>query len=194
MPALIPTDQYGTITWLGLVPVGGGLASEPRGELFASFAGVEGEVHGGLTRASCSRVVAQYPRGTMIRNVRQFSLLGHEDLQAIAAGMGLARLDPALVGASMVISGLPDFSHLPPSSRLHAEGGAALVVDMQNLPCTFPAKGIEQAHPGHGARFKPAAAGRRGVTAWVEAEGALRLGQRVRLHVPDQRGWQPGFL
>ena len=103
--------------------------------------------------------------------------------------MGLASLDPALVGATMVISGLADFSHLPPSSRLQGDSGATVVVDMQNRPCTLPGPVIEAVHPGFGRAFKPAAAGRRGVTAWVEREGTFRIGERVRLHVPDQRAW-----
>lgn len=192
MPALVPTDHFGTIVWLGRVPDReAALASQAAGELRASFAGPEGEAHGGLTRPSDSRVLGLYPRGTEIRNTRQFSILSQEELDLIAAEMGLARLDPALVGASMVVAGIADFSHLPPSSRLQAEGGATLVVDMQNRPCTLPGPVIEAAHPGHGRAFKPAAAGRRGVTAWVEREGTLRLGARVRLHIPDQRPWTP---
>jgi hypothetical protein len=61
---------------------------------------------------------------------------------------------------------------------------------MQNRPCRFPAKTIESARPGHGKRFKEVAEGRRGVTAWVERPGVLRLGEGLRLHVPDQRPWQ----
>lgn len=190
MPALIPTRIEGVITWLGVVRADlQVLPSEPQSEVFASFAGVAGELHGGLTRAACSRVSQQYPRNTEIRNVRQFSVLSAEELALIAQGMGLAALDPSLLGASLVISGIPDFTHLPPSSRLQADSGATLVVDMENRPCTLPAKGIEAAHPGYGKEFKPAAADRRGVTAWVEREGVLRVGAKVRLHVPDQRAW-----
>ena len=190
MPALKPTDFEGVITWLGVVQTAlAVLPSQAEAEVFASFAGVAGEVHGGLTRASCSRVTGQYKRGTEIRNVRQFSVLSAEELALIAADMGLAVLDPSLLGASMVISGIPDFTHLPPSSRLQAESGATLVVDMENRPCTLPAKEIEAVHPGFGKKFKPAAQDRRGVTAWVEREGILRVGARLRLHVPDQRAW-----
>ena len=190
MPALAPTDHYGTLTWLGRVPDrSSALSSVPVSELMATFAGPEGEAHGGLTRASCSRVLAQYPRGTEIRNTRQFSLLGHEELAEIAAAMGVEALDPALVGATLVISGIPDFSHLPPSSRLQFESGATLVIDMQNHPCTLPGPGIDAAFPGFGRAFKPAARGRRGVTGWVEREGILRLGDRLRLHIPTQRQW-----
>lgn len=190
MPALIPTDLFGTITFLGIVrDRAARLASDPVETLAVTFAGPEGEDHGGLTRPSCSRVVAQYPKGTPIRNTRQLSLMGAEDLQAIAEKMGLPALDPALAGATMVIAGLPDFSHLPPSSRLQGEGGATLVVDMENRPCQLPARPIEDRHPGFGARFKAAAKGRRGLTAWVEREGTFRLGERIRLHIPDQPVW-----
>jgi len=42
---------------------------------------------------------------------------------------------------------------------------------------------------GFGRRFKQAAEGRRGVTAWVEREGVLRVGEMLRLHIPDQPAW-----
>ena len=190
MSALKPTQFSGTITWLGRVSNRKAkLESDPLTEIMAHFSGPEGEAHGGLTRPSCSRVLGQYPRNTDIRNTRQFAIVSAEELAAIAAQMGLENLDPALVGASMVITGIPDFSHLPPSSRLQAEGGATLVVDMENRPCTLPARPIENRHAGFGAKFKSAAKHRRGITAWVEREGLLRVGAAVRLHIPDQRGW-----
>ena len=190
MSALKPTRFTGTITWLGLVADrDAALASSPVQTITATFAGPAGEAHGGLTRPACSRVIGQYPRGTVIRNVRQFSVLSAEDLAAIAADMGLPSLDAALLGATLVIEGIPDFSHLPPSSRLQAAGGCTLVVDMENRPCTLPARPIEDRHPSFGKRFKPAAQGRRGVTAWVEREGTLTLGETVTLHIPDQPVW-----
>ena len=60
---------------------------------------------------------------------------------------------------------------------------------MENRPCTLPARPIEDRHPGFGKAFKAAAAGRRGVTAWVEREGTLTLGETVTLHIPDQPVW-----
>ena len=189
MPALAATSHVATVAWLGRVAPGGPLASAAVPALDLGFDGPVGEAHGGATRPSCSRVAHLYPRGTPIRNTRQLSVLSAEELAAIAAAMGLADLDPALVGATMVVQGLPDFSHVPPGARLLADSGACIVVDMENRPCTLPAKPIEAAHPGFGARFKAAAKGRRGVTAWVEAEGRLALGDRLRLFVPDQPAW-----
>jgi len=196
MPALIPTDHYGTIVWLGYQPrpvqklV---IHAEPLQEMPLTFGGLAGEVHAGETRPSCSRVLTQYPRGTTIRNVRQLSVVSAEEMAEVARIMGLAAMDYTWVGASAVVSGIPDFTHLPPSSRLAIEGGGpTLTIDMLNLPCHEPAATIERARPGFGKGFKPAAEGRRGVTAWVEREGTLRLGQRLRLHIPAQRTWTPG--
>lgn len=190
MSALKPTQFIGRIVWLGHVPDrAAALESRALPSLMARFDGPEGEAHGGLTRPACSRVSALYKRNTEIRNTRQFSLLSAEDLAATAAAMGLERLDPALVGANMVIEGIPDFSHLPPSSRLQGDSGATLVVDMNNRPCTLPARPIEGQHPGFGARYKTAAKGRRGVTAWVEREGGFALGDAIRLYIPDQPVW-----
>lgn len=191
MPALVPTSYTCTITYLGRVPHRNRaeLDSEALQALPLTFAGLEGEVHAGLTRPSCSRVVSQYPRGTEIRNVRQLSIVSEEELEAIAAAIGLKTLDPGWLGASIAVRGLPDFTHIPPSSRLQSQDGVTLTVDMQNQPCQFPAKTIEEARPGHGHGFKPAAEGRRGVTAWVEREGTLRVGDTLTLHVPDQRAW-----
>jgi len=191
MPALMPTDFSGKITWLGRVANRAAtLEAEPLQEVTVGFAGVMGEEHGGLTRPSCSRVLLQHPRDTVIRNVRQFSIVSTEELALIAASIGLERIEPAWVGASIAVEGLPDFTHLPPSSRLQGADGVTLVVDMENRPCQLPAKVIDGVHPGFGKAFKSAAKGRRGVTAWVEREGRLVVGDRLRLHIPDQRAWQ----
>ncbi len=193
MPALLPTEYTCEITYLGFVKSREeALASAPLGEAFASFAGFEGEDHGGLTRASCVRVKDQYPRGTEIRNVRQFSIISAEETAAAAAEIGLDEVKPEWMGASIMVKGLPDFTHVPPSSRLQAPSGATLVIDMENRPCMFPGKEeVEPHHPGKGKLLKSALKDRRGVTAWVEREGLLKVGDSLTLHVPDQRAWMP---
>ena len=163
MPALIPTDHAATITWLGRVPHRDASEIETIAipEMPLTFAGLAGEFHAGEIRPSCSRVTAQHPKGTPIRNVRQISIVSAEELARIAQSIGLDALDPAWLGASVVI------------------------------PCHFPSMTIESARPGHGKAFRAAARGLRGVTAWVEREGVFRIGDRLRLHVPDQRAWRP---
>lgn len=190
MPALKPTDFTARVTFLGAVADRDTrLGSEALAEMNATFAGFKGEAHSGLTRASDSRVRFQYALGTEIRNSRQFSILSAEDLAVMATEMGIEWFDPRWLGASMVLQGFDDFSHIPPSSRLQFASGAMLVVDMENRPCVLPAPEINKDHAGLGKLFKPAAEGRRGVTAWVEREGMIRVGDTVRLHIPDQPRW-----
>lgn len=186
------TDYFGTITWLGKVPLErANIRSAPLRAVRATYAGFEDDYHGGVCRASCVRVSNRHPEGTEIRNTRQLSILSAEELALIAADIGVDLLDPTLLGASMVIEGIPDFTFVPPGSRLQASGGATIVVDVENGPCNFPAREIEKDAEGHGKAFKAAARGKRGVTAWIEREGDLQIGDRLRLHVPDQRGWAP---
>lgn len=192
MPVLIPTDFKARVVWLGaqfrpverLV-----IHSEPLREMRLGFSGLEGEVHAGLTRPSCSRVTAQYPKGTEIRNVRQLTVVSAEEMAEVAEAMGLKTFDYAWAGASVVLEGIPDLTHMPPSSRLQGPDGVTIVVDMLNEPCQQVAATIAKAGHEEAKRFRSAAKGRRGVTAWVEREGKLRLGDEMVLHVPDQRVW-----
>lgn len=193
MPALKPTDYVATINWLGVVPrLAKGIQAEPRSEVFARYAGFAQDVHAGLTRPSCVRVTDLYAKGTEIRNVRQLSILSAEEMALTASEMGLEALDPVLLGASMVISGLPDFTRVPPNARLQAASGATITIDMENRPCVLPGREIERVSPGHGSKYKAAARGRRGVTAWIEREGPLKIGDHLRLFIPDQRPWAHG--
>lgn len=192
MPALKPTAIIGEIVWIGIVPDReASLRSIAMDEAQLTFAGIPREAHGGLTRSACVRVRSQYPAGTTIRNVRQLSVMSAEELAEVAADCGLEAFDPVHIGASLVVKGIPDFTHLPPSSRLQFPDGSSIVIDMENRPCHLPAKVINDDIPGAGDQFKVAAKGKRGVTAWVECEGMIRIGDAVRLHVPDQRAWCP---
>ena len=193
MPELVPTDHYGEIIWLGRVASReASLRSDAVDQVTATYAGIEGEDHSGLTRPSCVRVKSQYPEGTEIRNTRQISILSAEELAEIAADIGVAEMNPEWLGASMVVKGIADFSHVPPNSRLQSDSGTTLTIDMLNGPCSWPGKEIEADAAGHGKAFKAAAMGKRGVTAWVEREGSLRVGEKLRLHIPGQRVWQGG--
>ncbi len=191
MPALAPTEYYAIITWLGSVPANPeNIRSEKQESLELTFEGIPSGQHTGHTRPSCIRVSSQHPEDTEIANVRQVTILSEEELAMIAAECDLESLDPKYLGASIVIKGIEDFSHIPPSSRLQVENGTTLIVNMQNRPCTFVSREIEKDLPGHGKPFRPAAKGRRGVTAWVERPGLLSVGDCMRLHIPDQRPWK----
>ncbi|QDC08891.1 MOSC domain-containing protein [Oceanicola sp. D3] len=191
MAGLKKLDTVATVAWLGWVESREAtLRSEPLKAVGATLEGFPGEDHGGVTRPSCSRVLALYPeRGTTIRNTRQLSIVSEEELAEIAETLELEHLSPDLIGASLVVSGLPNFSHIPPGTRLQAPSGATITVDVENGPCNFPAKEIEDTHPGHGKGFKAAAMGKRGVTAWIEREGRIALGDPLSVFIPDQPAW-----
>ncbi len=193
MPALMPTEYTARITWLGrVVAENGTMRSEPLDEAMAVFGGFVGESHFGVTRPSCVRVRSQHKQGTTINNVRQLSVMSAEEIAHIAEKMGLEDIEPTVMGASFILEDIADLKKVPPSSGLQsATTGATLMVDMVNRPCVLPGREIEMEHDGFGAKFKPAAVGKRGVTASVEREGLLEIGDVMRLHIPDQRSWSP---
>jgi MOSC domain-containing protein YiiM len=163
------------------------LSSSPVSSVAVSYAGIEGESHSGLVRSSCVRVRHQYKQGTEIRNTRQVSIVSVEELAQIADAMGISELKPGWLGANLMVSGIPDFSQIPPSTRMIFASGASLVVDLENSPCKYPGEIIERHHEGYGSLFPAAAVGRRGVTAWVEREGQINTGDSIHLYIPPQR-------
>ena len=178
------------VEWLGCVADRDStLRSAGRSELAVGFAGIVGESHGGLTRPACVRVEELYEQGTEIRNTRQLSIVSAEELKLIAIDMGMDEVTPDLLGANIVLKGIPDFTLVPPCSRIQFEHGVTLVIDLENLPCNLPAREIEKEMPGFGRKFKSSAKNRRGVTAWVESEGTVKTGESVRLFVPVQPPW-----
>ena len=190
MPMLSPTSLTATVKFLGINDIAGDLSTRVVSEVDVDYGGFVGDSHSGVTRASCVRVVSQYPKGTEIRNTRQISALSAEDIESIRHTMDLDILNPEWIGANLVLQGIHDFSKLPPSSRLIAPNGTSLVVDMENAPCRFPGEIIEQHRPGFGSRFPKAALGKRGITMWVERTGILKNGDVLSLHVPPVCSWR----
>ena len=188
MSILSPTDLTGEVIWLGRVPEDApDIKSIAVDQVNVGWEGFEGEAHSGLTRPACVRVKHQYKRNLEIRNTRQISIVSDEELSEIAGKLDISSIQPEWLGASIVLRGIPDFTLIPPNSRLIFEGGVSLTVDMENAPCKYPAEQIDLAHPGHGKAFPAKARNKRGVTAWVERIGVLARGERCRLHIPPQR-------
>jgi hypothetical protein len=156
-------------------------------EAHLQFSGMEGDCHGGLTRPSDSRMLKQYKRGTTVRNSRQLSILSLEELAEVAARMEIPAVNPEWVGANIVVSGIPDLTLLPPSSRLQFPSGAMVVIDAENHPCRYPADIIARHHPEARMGFVKAAMHKRGLVGWVEAEGMIRTGDAITIWIPPQR-------
>jgi MOSC domain-containing protein YiiM len=169
-----------------------GLQKSQVDRLKLGFAGIDGDCHSGLTRLSDVRTIKQHPRDTPIRNVRQLTLLSVEELADIAAIMEIPEVKPEWVGCNVVTSGIPDLTLLPPSSRLQFPSEATIVVDMENEPCRYPAEIIASHNPQAKVGFVKAAKHKRGITAWVEREGDISLGDQISIWIPPQRLYGAG--
>ena len=169
-----------------------GLEKAKADELVLTLDGIVGDCHSGRSRQSDSRTLKQYPRGTEILNSRQVSIVSVEEMAQVAERLGVPEIKPEWVGANMLVSGIPDFTLLPPSTRMMFSSGATLIIDIENAPCKYPAEVIERVHPGHGLNFPKAARHKRGVVARVERAGLIRQGDTISLYLPPQRLYPHG--
>ncbi|WNZ60644.1 MOSC domain-containing protein [Myxococcus sp. MxC21-1] len=155
-------------------------------EARVSFEGLEGDRHAGLTRAADVRT-PWFPKGTPIRNTRQFSLVSSEELAQVAETLGIPRVLASWLGANLEVAGVPRLTHLPPGTRLFFPEDTTLVVEGENEPCIGPGRVIEAHHPDVqklASRFVKAAWQRRGLVAWVERPGIIRAGDTVKVVLP----------
>lgn len=162
-------------------------ASQP--ELEFALAGIPGDRHYGHTMISGGREKKVYPRGTEIHNNRQWSAVSSEELAAIAATMNLKTVQPEWVGANLLLSGIPDLSHLPPLTRMKFFSGdemtAVLMIYGQNKPCIYPHQAMENIlGKAIDIPFTKAAATCRGLVGWVEKPGVIKPGNAVICELP----------
>jgi hypothetical protein len=164
--------------------------TRPVDELRLGFDGIDGDFHAGPTRRSGGRE-PWYPRGTEMRNERQLSIVAADELAVVAERMGLAEIKPEWIGANLLVEGLPHLSMLPSGTLLFFKDGVTIKVDAQNGPCRIAGRSIAanagMADHEAGALLFPKAAKRlRGVVAWVEKPGSIRVGEEISARVPEQ--------
>lgn len=169
------------------------IATEMSGDSMLTYGGLDGDNHYGVTRASCVRFKDQYPEGAEVRNTRQISIVSVEDLAEIAKRIGVPELKPEWLGANLLVSGIPSFTLIPPNTRLLLPSGGGIAIDLENKPCQYPAQLINEVYPGKGTRFPSKGNYLRGVTGWVEREGAIAVGDAIQVHIPAQPAW-PSLL
>lgn len=158
------------------------LVSDRRSDIALGFEGIDGDTHAGFTRAADERV-PHYPRGALIRNERQVSIVSEEDLARIAAALGLDQVLPEWLGANLLVSGIDALTLLSSGVRMHFPSGAALVVTAENLPCAGPGRVLadEFKRPKLRSQFAKAALHLRGVLAVVERPGNIAIGDAITL-------------
>ena len=149
------------------------------------YGGIRNDFHEGQTRLSGARE-PWYPRGTEMRNERQFSILSEEELDEIAQTMGIEKVDAGWIGANLVMKGIPNLTYLPPRTLLMFDGGVTIRIDGDNGPCKYAGAEIAR-NLGETAEdlkntetalnFVKAAKMKRGLVGWVEREGTIRPGE-----------------
>ncbi len=182
-------ELTGMVLGVYIAPDPQDLQSMAQEALEMQIDGVAGDRHFGVTMKSNSRT-PHYTRGTLIRNSRQVSLLSVEELDEIARRLGVPAIQPEWLGANIVLAGIPELSHLPPSTRLLFPGNAALGIDGQNYPCKGPAQIIQANYPdtpGLEQAFRREAMELRGIVGWVERPGRICPGDSVRVLLPDAK-------
>lgn len=154
----------------------------------ATLHGFAGDRHTGPTRRADARA-PWHPRGTVIANDRQVSLVAEEELAEVAAALDLPEIRPEWLGANVCVRGLAPFSTLPAMTRLQLSGGVTLAVTWENHPCRGPGREVARAYgrgdddPMAGA-FVKAAMHRRGVVATVERAGVVTIGETITVVTP----------
>ncbi|RUT35105.1 molybdenum cofactor sulfurase [Arsenicitalea aurantiaca] len=154
-----------------------------------SYEGIPADRHSGLLRKSGPRE-PWYPRGTEMRNERQLSILGQDELLALARDLDIPCLAAEWIGGNLVLEGVPHVSLLPPRTLLMFDGGVTIRIDGDNGPCrksgAMIARHVE-GRPDLEFAFVKIAQHRRGVLGWVERAGRITAGETVRVRIWEQQ-------
>lgn len=183
-----------------VTPFGSACASQPVDRLRVFVGeGVQGDRHAGTRLSDARETVLQHigvGREVPVANVRQYSAISVEDLIVIGSTMGTPSPIPhGALGENLVVSGIPDFSQLPPGTILTFAKGdvnrkAALAVWAANPPCGIPHRGILETFGGEDTGFTPkkafgsAAQGIRGVVGFVYCSGQIKPGDTITAWTP----------
>jgi hypothetical protein len=154
--------------------------------IMTTFEGFPGDRHAGHTRRAGVRERKYYPKGTIIKNNRQVSIVSSEELAQVAQTMGIAEIQPEWLGANLCIDGIPNFTQLAGLTRFVFPSGATIIVYGENTPCINPGQVIAQYNEkAFAPNFPKAAMHRRGLVGWIECPGEIREGDEVIVQIPE---------
>jgi hypothetical protein len=159
------------------------IRSESLESVDVTFEGFAGDKHAGWTKPSDGRTTF-YPRGTVIRNSRQVSIVSQEETSAIASDLGIDVILPDWMGANLLLEGIPELSAIRPNTRLFFESGAVLLITEENNPCrTLSAEIVSHfpENPDLLGQIVKVSLHRRGLVAVVELPGKITKGDIVRV-------------
>lgn len=138
-------------------------------------------------------------KGTLIAPTRQVSIVSVEELEAIGTALGTTEPIPhGTLGENLVISGIPNLTHLPPGTLFCFRKGdsprtAVIAVWALNVPCLISGREVETATrtPGIAQRFVDISMEQRGLVGFVMSSGVIKQGDTVDVRIPAQRLYQP---
>jgi MOSC domain-containing protein YiiM len=165
------------------------LSKEEHPSIDVELDGILGDRHRGYVR-ECWEGDKQ-PEGSTRRNERQWSAVSVEELEDIAAEMGVTGpITAASVGANLCISGVPQLSRLPKGSVLHFPSGCDLIVEEYNPPCKYMSEIQAKLHDVDSkTAFSKASKLTRGIVGVVEATGSIKAGDEVRIEIYETPSW-----
>ena len=148
--------------------------------------GLEGDKHVGWFRKADARAT-RYPKGILIWNSRQISIVSEEELALIANDLGVKKIEPEWLGANLYLRSIPDISLLQPRTKLfipNKNGGpeVGIYVTAPNKPCVGPGEVIQLHYPdviGLASKIPKVAMNSIGVVAVVEHGGIVSSGSPV---------------
>ncbi len=165
-----------------------------RDQIVCTLLGLEGDKHAGKFRDSSGvreREIFLRPKTDVrakVMNWRQWSAVSVEEMLLLAQKYSLPQTAEVtkhlsqLVGANMLVSGIPYFTQLPPTSLLAFPQCSWLVIS-ENLPCIGAGNQIEKFYPqARAAEFAKLAMGIRGLVGTVFEAGIIEVGQEFSVN------------
>jgi hypothetical protein len=208
-PAVVELE--GVVEGLGVCQLVGQNRSIPMDKLqFYAGTGPRLDRHAGPTKQVDvrNRLFAKYglPKGMEMFNTRQWSGISIEEMEKIRKAMKLDRSIPfGLLGENICVSGIPNFSQLPPGTQLFFSDGkkyrtTVLLIMEENNPCGIPANEIkkefqsgeldaEEDKRNWARDFITAADGLRGVVGITLVTGPVKKGDIVTVVFPPVNRW-----
>lgn len=143
--------------------------------------------HDGIYITTSDRV-----RGDWIFNFRTWTALSREEIDQVDSALDV-KIPPGCLLENVIVSGIPNFSKLPPTTRLvfksRQEDGfmrPILAVWEENGPCKTVGRRLENLYAREGLKsaFISLAKNKRGLMGFVLGIGTVKVGDRVLVYPP----------
>lgn len=163
------------------------------------MSGPQGDVHVGSMRPLSGHDgvfinTSDRSAGNPVFNWRTWTALSREELDQVESAMD-ALIPPGCLLENFIVSGIPEFSKLAPTTRLvfqqpHGDGfmRPILAVWEENTPCKGVGQRLEDLYGRAGMKdaFKSLAKNKRGVMGFVLAQGIVKVGDTVKVYPPAE--------